>query len=166
MREDLLLALEPMTILIVLFGYTLYQLYDGYKLFRHRDLFMRKTTLKRLKALSWEQFEALSVELFKREGWHAKGNEKKGADGGVDVWIYRYRFPFRKERAIVQCKRYTTAMVGVKVVREMYGLLYEYHVDRVYIVTTSHFTKECYRFVKGKPIVLIDGEHLVEMING
>jgi restriction endonuclease Mrr len=47
----------------------------------------------------------------------------------------------------------------------MYGLMYEYGVDEVYIVTTSRFTKECYSFVEEKKIVLIDGNTLVKMIN-
>jgi len=67
--------------------------------------------------------------------------------------------------AIVQCKRYEDAMVTIKVIREMYGLMYEYDVDEVYIVTTSRFTKECYAFSKEKNITLIDGERLVENIS-
>jgi len=42
--------------------------------------------------------------------------------------------------------------------------MHEYDVHEVYIVTSSRFTKECYRFAKDKPIVLIDGEKLMGMI--
>jgi len=40
----------------------------------------------------------------------------------------------------------------------------EYEVDEVYIVTTSGFTRECYSFVEGKNITLINGSMLVELI--
>jgi restriction system protein len=109
--------------------------------------------------MSWEAFEELCMIVFQKQGWRVLGNEKKGADGGVDLWMKR-----RMRRAIVQCKRYEDAMVTVKVIREMYGLMHEYDVHEVYVVTSSRFTKECYRFVKDKPIVLIDGERLVSMI--
>ena len=104
------------------------------------------------------------MELFKKDGWKVKGNSKKGADGGVDIWISKSTFK-SKTTAIVQCKRYEQTAVTVKVIREMYGLMYEYEVDKAYIVTTSYFTKECYKFVDGKEIELINGDTLVQMIN-
>ena len=47
----------------------------------------------------------------------------------------------------------------------MYGLMYEYKVDKVFIITTSYFTKECYKFVKDKDIELIDAKKLIKLIN-
>ena len=104
------------------------------------------------------------MELFEKKGWQVQGNEKKGADGGVDIWMSKGRFG-KKVTAIVQCKRYEDSLVTIKVIREMYGLMYEYEVDRAYVVTSSRFTKECARFVEDKPMELIDGEALVKMIN-
>ena len=121
---------------------------------------MRKArTLKKIKKLEWDAFEQLCMALFQKQGWHVRGNEKKGADGGVDLWMKR-----RMRSAIVQCKRYDDAMVGIKVIREMYGLLHEYQADEVFVVTSSRFTRECYRFAQEKPITLIDGETLVKLI--
>ena len=103
------------------------------------------------------------MELFKKKGWKVLGNEKKGADGGVDIWMKKNSLG-KKTSAIVQCKRYEDALVTIKVIREMYGLMYEYDADEVYVVTTSRFTKECYKFIEDKNIFLIDGEKLVKMI--
>ena len=122
-------------------------------------LLKKSRSLKRIKKLSWESFEQLCKVLFEKQGWRVLGNEKKGADGGVDLWMKR-----RMRSAIVQCKRYDDAMVTIKVIREMYGLMHEYGVDEAYVVTSSRFTKECYRFVKDKPITLIDGEQLLLMV--
>jgi len=119
----------------------------------------RFTKVKKLKRLTWSEFEHLCKLLFEEEGWRVRENETKGADGGVDLRMKR-----RGTTAIVQCKRYEDARVGVKVVREMYGLMYEYDVDHAYVVTTSEFTKECYRFAEGKEMTLINGEALLERI--
>ena len=105
------------------------------------------------------------MELFAKQGWKVLGNEKKGADGGVDIWMKKRSLTKNNISAIVQCKRYDDALVTIKVVREMYGLLHEHNVDKVYIVTTSRFTKECYKFIEGKNMILINGEELVKMIN-
>lgn len=104
------------------------------------------------------------MELFFKQGWTVSGNEKKGADGGVDIWMHKKSWMNKKISAIVQCKRYDDARVTIKVIREMYGLMHEYNVDEVYVVTTSRFTKECYSFSEDKNITLIDGEKLMNLI--
>jgi restriction system protein len=119
----------------------------------------RYRSIKKLKKLGWSEFEHLCKLLFEEEGWRVRENEKKGADGGVDLWMKR-----RRTEAIVQCKKYEDARVTIKVVREMYGLMYEYDVECAIIVTTSEFTKECYRFVEDKPIEIINGETLLQRI--
>jgi restriction system protein len=143
----------------------MYKLITIVKRMRNKSLLHRNRTLKKLKRLTWEDFELLTMELFSKQGWKVKGNEKKGADGGVDIWIEKTSFTKKNISAIVQCKRYDDALVTIKVIREMFGLMHEYEVDEVYIVTTSRFTKECYSFIESKRITLINGEGLVKLIS-
>ena len=158
------LQIQSVAILIILFLYFLYKLRWFYKKLRNKSLLGRNKTLKKLKRLSWDDFELLCMELFTKQGWKVLGNEKKGADGGVDIWMKKRSLTKKNISAIVQCKRYDDALVTIKVVREMYGLMHEYDVHAAYIVTTSRFTKECYKFVEGKNMILINGEELVKMI--
>jgi restriction system protein len=155
--------IQSIALLIILFFYFMFKIGTVIKHFKNKSLLKRNQTIKKLKKLSWEDFELLCMELFEKKGWKVLGNEKKGADGGVDIWMKRSTFG-KKTSAIVQCKRYDDALVTIKVIREMYGLMYEYDVDEAYIVTSNRFTKECYKFIEDKKIVLIDGTTLVEMI--
>ncbi len=119
----------------------------------------RYRSVKRLKGLSWSEFEHLCKVFYHQQGWKVRGNEQLGADGGVDIWMQK-----RGTSAIVQCKKYEDAKVTIKVIREMYGLMYEYDVDKAFVVTTTDFTKECYRFAEEKQIELVNGNMLVDMI--
>jgi len=119
----------------------------------------RYRSIKKLKKLSWDGFETLCLHFFREQGWKVTGNTLKGADGGVDLWMKK-----RGVESIVQCKKYEDARVTIKVIREMYGLMHEYEVDRAYIVTTSEFTKECYKFVEDKEMELINGTLLLQKI--
>ncbi len=159
------LEIQSIAILIILFFYILFKILLFFKNIGNKSLLKRNKTLKKLKRLSWDDFELLCMELFEHNGWSVKGNDQKGADGGVDIWMHKTSMMKRKRSAIVQCKRYDDAMVTIKVLREMYGLMHEHNVDEVYVVTSSRFTKECYKFVKEKNIELIDGTKLVQMIN-
>lgn len=164
MTDYTFIQLESYALLVFLFLLFIYQFRRLWRAYRNRSLLHRNRSLKKIKALSWDDFERLCMEFFSKKGWSVEGNKTKGADGGVDIWMQKRSFMHKNISAIVQCKRYEDSMVTIKVVREMYGLMHEYDVDGVYIVTSSRFTKECYNFVEGKKIVLIDGEMLVSAI--
>ena len=157
--------IESVALLVIFIFYFSYKINVFIQRIKSKSLLSKNRTLKKLKRLAWDDFERVCMELFEKEGWKVLGNTKKGADGGVDIWMEKRSFGQKKFSAIVQCKRYEDASVTVKTVREMYGLMYEYDVDAAYVVTTSRFTKECYRFIEGKNMVLIDAEALVKLIN-
>ncbi len=116
-------------------------------------------SIKKMQTLSWEDFELLCAEHFRSKGWRTQNNEKSGADGGIDILMKK-----RQRTAIVQCKKYGEALVTIKIIREMYGLMHSNKVDEVFVVTSSRFTKECFIFIQDKNITLIDGEMLSKMI--
>lgn len=156
--------MQSIALLILFLLVFIYKSVVLWKRFKNRSLLNRNRTLKKLKRLSWDDFELLCMELFSKIGWKVLGNERKGADGGVDIWMHKHSFTKKNIKAIVQCKRYDDALVTIKVIREMYGLMYEYDVDEVYVVTSNRFTKECYSFIEGKKITLIAGDDLVKLI--
>ena len=159
------IEIRSLALLLLFSFYFAWKIWGFFKRFGKKGLLRRNRTLKKLKRLSWDDFELLCMELFEKKGWKVRGNDKKGADGGVDIWMQKKRWG-KKTSAIVQCKRYGDALVTIKVLREMYGLMYEYDVDLAYIVTSNRFTKECYKFIEDKNMVLIDGEKLLQMIKG
>lgn len=164
MQNYTTLEIQSITILILFLFYFLWKIKTLLRSFKSKSLLKKNRTLKKLKYLSWDDFELLCMELFVKIGWEVQGNEKKGADGGVDIWMHKTSFTKKNISAIVQCKRYEDALVTIKVIREMYGLMHEHKVDEAYIVTTSRFTKECYLFTEGKKMTLIDGVALLKLI--
>ncbi len=134
-----------------------YLLWQAYRLVKpKKNAFLCKySRLRKMKKLAWEEFERLCAAMFEKEGWRIVRSGKQGADGGIDIVMRKIG-----KTALVQCKRYRDAPVGVKTVREMYGLLHEHGADTAYVVTSSTFTKESVEFAEHKPIVLIDAHAL------
>ena len=159
-----LTQIQSIGLLLFFFFLFLYKIQKVFSYFKTKNLLTKNKTLKKVKCLSWDDFELLCMELFLKMGWKVVGNAKKGADGGVDLWMQKKSWTNKNVSAIVQCKRYDEALVTIKVIREMYGLMHEYDVDEVYVVTSSRFTKECYAFTKDKNIILIDGKKLISLI--
>jgi restriction endonuclease Mrr len=66
--------------------------------------------------------------------------------------------PLRGGKYVLQAKRYTRT-VDVAAVRDLYGTVINEGANR-----TSGFGPDSREFVKDKPITLIDGPYLIEML--
>jgi restriction system protein len=126
---------------------------------RRRQLLDSQTGIDSLRHMSWRQFEQLAGEAFRRQGYAVEETGLGGADGGIDLLL-------RKDgkTTLVQCKQWQNWQVGVKVVREMYGLLIHHQAAAVKIVALGDYTSEARRFARGKPIELIHGGELIATV--
>ena len=109
--------------------------------------------------LDWKEFESLVGEYLRRTGYLVRPTAD-GPDGGVDIRATRDGLVL-----LVQCKHWgPRRKVGVKTVRELYGVMAAEGADDGAIVTSGSFTAEAEAFADGKPIWLVDGPSLKAMI--
>jgi restriction system protein len=73
-------------------------------------------------------------------------------EGGVDLVLRK-----NGNTLLVQCKHWKAWKVGVKVLRELYGVMIDKKAHGAIIVTSGLFTQEARTFAAGKPIDLIEG---------
>jgi len=126
-----------------------------------REKHVRLSRIKKLadmQALTPEAFEALVAKLFKANGHQV---ELTGgiADHGIDIVVKNAA----GEKWIVQCKRYSGS-VGEPLVRDLYGTMLHEEAQGAYLMTTGTFTRQAQEWAEGKPMILYDGEALVELI--
>jgi len=126
---------------------------------KQRTLVDNQTSLESLCQVSWKEFELLVAEAYRRQGYEVEYSLGKGADGGVDLQLRK-----AGRRLLVQCKRWKTYSVGAPVVRELFGIMTSEKADEAVIITTGKFTGEAMGFAQGKPIQLVDGPALLEMV--
>ena len=105
--------------------------------------------------MSWQDFEILVGEYFRRQGFSVTDNGGGGADGGVDVVLQD-----GDHRFLVQCKHWRTQRVGVQPVRELYGVMAAQGVSGGFVVTSGDFTEEAVRFADGIALTLVSGNML------
>src|SRR6266487_2427858 len=118
-----------------------------------------------LAAMPWEDFGHLVRQLFEWEfGRH--GAEVRltcaSRDRGVDAIIFDPD-PLRGGKFVIQAKRYTLP-VDVAAVRDLYGTLINEGANRGILITTSHYGPDAYAFARDKPISLLTGSDLVDML--
>jgi len=132
---------------------------SAFNAWQKRKLLDKQKNIQSIRNLSWREFEELVAEAYRRQGYAVIENKVSGADGGIDI-----RLKKDGHSHLVQCKNWKTSKVGVKVVREMYGVMTAEQSSSVIIVISGSFTKEAENFAVGKPIDLIDGSLLEKLI--
>lgn len=66
---------------------------------------------------------------------------------------------------LVQCKHYSKRQVGVRTIRELYGVMAADGVAEGVVITTGSFTRPAVEFAKGKRLELLDGPAVVALLN-
>ena len=126
---------------------------------RRQALVDQQTSLESLRAVPWKDFEFLVAEAYRRQGYDVDFSISKGVDGGVDLVLRK-----AGRTSLVQCKQWKVFAVGAPVIREMFGLMTAEHADEAIVVTSGKFTAEAESFAQGKPIQLVDGPCLLQLI--
>ncbi|MFF9913737.1 restriction endonuclease [Streptomyces sp. NPDC013457] len=107
-------------------------------------------------------FEGLVAELFRARGLQAV-TTRRSNDGGVDVEALDPD-PISGGSIIVQAKRYRNT-VPPSAVRDLYGTVQSAGANKGVLVTTSGFGPGSYTFANGKPLTLITGAELVDLLH-
>jgi len=129
------------------------------KKFRRRQLYDRQTGINSIRSLSWREFEALVGEAFRRQGFQVSETGGGGADGGIDLMLQK-----DGETTLVQCKHWRSFKVGVREVRELFGVMVAERAHRAVFVASGSYSREAREFAGGKPITLIDGTALLDLV--
>ncbi|MFS4103381.1 restriction endonuclease [Streptomyces sp. PD-S100-1] len=107
-------------------------------------------------------FENLVADLFRAMGMQAVTTQRSG-DGGVDVDALDPT-PIRGGKIVVQVKRYRNT-VPPTAVRDLYGTVQDTGANKGVLVTTSKFGPGSHTFAGGKPLELISGTELVNLLH-
>ncbi|MFC0476253.1 restriction endonuclease [Robertmurraya beringensis] len=129
-----------------------------------RNIIAEVENIPNISKMPWDDFEHLVGGLFERM-FYSDNNEvkitKASRDGGIDAIVFDPD-PIRGGKFVVQAKRYN-AVVQPSAVRDLYGTMIDEGATKGFLVTTSYYGEDSYRFANDKPITLIDGSYLVHL---
>jgi len=132
---------------------------SAFNAWRKGELLEQQKGVGTLRKISWQEFEELVGEAYRRKGYAVTESGGGGADGGVDLILRK-----NGEILLVQCKHWKMDKVGVKVARELYGVVAAEGATGGIVISSGTFTQEARDFAKGKPLELLDGYTLMKLI--
>ena len=132
---------------------------SAFKSWQKQRLLDGQKGLDSIRGLNWREFEELVGEAYRRQGYMVTENTAAGPDEGIDLLL-------KKDGALVlvQCKQWRSFKVGVDVVRELFGVMTAKHATSGIVITSGMFTQEAKNFAANKPIDLVDGSQLLQLV--
>lgn len=103
------------------------------------------------------EFERITCALFRRMGYEVDSTPGSG-DHGIDAYLRKGKW-----RGVLQCKRYKSS-VGEPALRDLYGAMHAEGADEAIVVTTGKVSEKARAWAKGKPILLIERNGLMELL--
>lgn len=124
---------------------------------RGRRLAAHTRSVDGVRRISWQDFELLVAEAFRRSGYGAELT-RRGADGGVDIILTK-----GGAATFVQCKQ-NTSRLGPSCVRELAGVMASEGVVDGIVVACGGVGDEGQAFAKRSGIRIIDGTALLGLL--
>ncbi len=115
--------------------------------------------LELLSKIEWRRFEELVAAYYREIGFEADIGSF-GGDGGIDVTV---RNPLGETSFGIQCKSWAS-LVGVKVVRELFGSIKLAKLDSGFIFARGEFSSDAIREAESLGITLVKGAQIIKMI--
>jgi len=113
-----------------------------------------------LDTITWDNFELLIAEIFRRKGYSIEISSGLGADGGKDLTLRKDR-----ELAFVQCKKLAPSnRVTATQMRDFFGLMVAESAAKGFFVTTGYFSADAKKFAVGKPIELLERSDIEALV--
>ncbi len=130
-------------------------IYIAWKQLRGTSPINVEERLAALRAMPWENFGLIVSEAYRRRGYEVEASESGSFD-----------FTLRKngQATLVQCRRWKVNQVGIKPVRELHEALNRHDAFNCVCISTGEFSDSAREFAAGKPITLLTGTALVQLV--
>ena len=126
---------------------------------RKKKLHDLQKEIQAIQTLSHKQFENLVAETYSRIGYLVLEHSAFEEDQGIDLVLRK-----STNLHLVCCRNWQSRQIDLDIIKKMYSLMYDRQASGTIIITSGAFTREAHRFAADKPIELVDGRQLVELI--
>jgi restriction system protein len=129
--------------------------YTAYKQLRHTSPVDADQRLAALRAMPWEDFGLTISEAYRRLGYTVE----ESRSGAFDFTLQK-----NGRITLAQCRRWKVSQVGVAPLRKLYEAMAEHDAVNCVCITTGEFSANARSFVASKPITLLSGAALAELV--
>jgi len=116
--------------------------------------------IKAIQDLSWPELKDKVAEAYGLAGYLIMENDPYTSDASVDLVLRKSANLY-----LLQSRYWRNRKVGLREVKKLSALMHEKQASGIFLLTTGIFTKNARRFAIGRPINLVDGIQLAELLD-
>jgi restriction endonuclease len=124
-------------------------------------------SLDYIRSMNTEGFKDLVVQILKEHGYDVFESDKEDAEEDNSFILESHKAEKRRWHveswSLFKCIN-SEKPVDLEDVERFYELVLSDHAERGYVITTGSFTEDAVRFLKDKPIEIIDGKEFLKLI--
>ena len=126
---------------------------------RKNKLYELKEEILSIQELPWPQFKKLVTEAYRQADYLILDGSAFTIDPKVDLVMRKGANLY-----LLQCRYWQNKKLGLREVKNLFSLMHDKQASGIFLLTTGVFTNEVRHYAAGKPINLIDGIELVELL--
>lgn len=126
---------------------------------KKKKLHELREEIKLIQEVSWDQFKEMVAEAYKRSGYMFLGNGPFSSDPAVDLFMRKGANIY-----IIQCRYWRNRKLGIREVKKFQAILQKKQAVGGFLLTTGIFTREARHYCLSRPINLVDGIALVDLL--
>ena len=109
--------------------------------------------------MPWEGYWSLVADIFRHRGHHVFAGEGPDRDV-IDMEVSHDRLG----RLIVNCQLRGMRQISTEPLEEMVHVAERNGADGVLLITDGDFSAEAHTYAAGRPLILVDGEALLDLV--
>jgi len=127
---------------------------------RKKKLHDLREEIKSIQELSWPQLKKQVAEAYGHAGYLVLGTDPFTSDPSIDLVMRKSANLY-----LLQSRYWRNRKLGLREVKNLFSLMHEKQASGIFLLTTGIFTKKARRYAVGRPINLVDGIQLVELLD-
>jgi restriction system protein len=127
---------------------------------KQKKLHDLREDIREIQELSWPELKEQVANAYGKAGYLIMDSDPYISDPSIDLVMRKSANLY-----LLQSRYWRNRKVSLREVKKLSALMHEKQASGIFLLTTGIFTKNARRFAIGRPINLIDGIQLVELLD-
>lgn len=127
---------------------------------RKKRLHDLRNEIQAIQDLSWAEFTEQVAAAYRQAGYLVLDTPPYSSDPNIDLYMRKSANLY-----LLQSRYWLNKKLGLREVKNLFAIIHEKQASGAFLLTSGIFTMEARRYAVGRPINLVDGIQLVELLN-
>ena len=158
--NDTHVSLGPVFAPVIALAFLAPVTFSFFKSSKKKRLHDLREDITEIQELSWSELNEKVAKAYRKAGYMIMGNDPYTSDPSIDIVMRRSANLY-----LLQSRYWRNRKVSLREVKKLSGIMHEKQASGIFLLTTGIFTKNARRYAIGRPINLVDGIKLVELLD-